>query len=248
MSPADQIFRFGHCVLDEPRHQLWVNHQPVALQPRAHALLAHLLRHPGVTFTKAELLGAIWPADQVANEVLSGTVHRLRQALREAAPEVQIKTVFGVGYRLDALVRRLDAPPPPGDEGPLAVLPVVDDTADPTLGGVGEGLACLIHYQLSRLPHLVLLPLSESLATPADGTPVIRSAARLNEVILHWGSTVNTPSAIESRFTSRHWWRTRSFVPGCWPSTGRHSGLSTTDSAFCSIRDRGRFWSTTREH
>ena len=169
---TDQFFRFGNCVLDEPRHQLWVNHQPVALQPRAHALLAHLLRHPGVTFTKAELLGAIWPADQVANEVLSGTVHRLRQALRDAAPEVQIKTVFGVGYRLDAVVRRLDAPPPPpGDEGPLAVLPVVDDTADPTLGGVGEGLACLVHYQLSRLPHLVLLPLSESLATPADGTP-----------------------------------------------------------------------------
>ncbi|MFJ1897107.1 response regulator transcription factor [Streptomyces sp. NPDC088115] len=74
----------------------------LALTLREFDLLAFLLRHPGRVFTREELMSEVWGWDFGDLSTVTVHVRRLRGKIETdpARPEL-IRTVWGVGYRLD---------------------------------------------------------------------------------------------------------------------------------------------------
>ncbi|WP_413806674.1 response regulator transcription factor [Streptomyces sp. OE57] len=75
----------------------------LALTVREFDLLAFLLRHPGVAFTREELMREVWGWDFGDLSTVTVHVRRLRGKVEDdpAAPRL-IQTVWGIGYRFDA--------------------------------------------------------------------------------------------------------------------------------------------------
>ncbi|QNE76352.1 response regulator [Streptomyces finlayi] len=74
----------------------------LALTLREFDLLAYLLRHPGQVFTREELMREVWGWDFGDLSTVTVHVRRLRGKVEAdpARPRL-IRTVWGVGYRLD---------------------------------------------------------------------------------------------------------------------------------------------------
>lgn len=93
-----ELLTFGSLVLDCDSHIITANGQPVLLTPREFALLEVLMRDPGRTFSRGELLELCWGNGYNGVErVVDVHVVSLR---RKLGKEHLIATVRGVGYRL----------------------------------------------------------------------------------------------------------------------------------------------------
>lgn len=101
-------FACGPLVYEPVSQQLLLNHQPLKMRPREHALLRALVQHSGEPMSKRDLLERIF-ADEadVQPEAVEVIVHRLRKHLKGSG--VQITTLRGLGYVLEATM------PPPSD-------------------------------------------------------------------------------------------------------------------------------------
>ena len=95
----DPVLASGPIALDERSRRVTVGGKPVDLSPREFSLLECLLRHPGQTLTRDQLLDQAWPfAVAVTPNAVDAYVHYLRTKLGAAANRVE--TVRGIGYRL----------------------------------------------------------------------------------------------------------------------------------------------------
>ncbi|MER5893429.1 response regulator transcription factor [Streptomyces sp. NPDC001876] len=89
-------------VLDPAARSATWEGRALALTLREFDLLAFLLRHPGQVFTREELMRGVWGWDFGDLSTVTVHVRRLRGKVEAdpARPEL-IRTVWGVGYRLD---------------------------------------------------------------------------------------------------------------------------------------------------
>ncbi|HKG55897.1 MAG TPA: response regulator transcription factor [Candidatus Limnocylindrales bacterium] len=91
----------GDIELDESLRRVTVAGRQIDLSPREFALLECLLRHPGQTMTRDQLLDQAWPFGVVVTlNAVDAYVHYLREKLGAAG--ARIETVRGVGYRVRA--------------------------------------------------------------------------------------------------------------------------------------------------
>ena len=91
----------GEIELDETLRKVTVAGAAVELSPREFALLECLLRHPGQTMTRDQLLDQAWPFGvAVTLNAVDAYIHYLRDKLGPGGARVE--TVRGVGYRLRA--------------------------------------------------------------------------------------------------------------------------------------------------
>ncbi|MEU2251053.1 response regulator transcription factor [Streptomyces sp. NPDC019224] len=90
-------------VLDPAARRATCRGRQLSLTLREFDLLAFLLRHPGRVFTREELMREVWGWDFGDLSTVTVHVRRLRGKVESdpAHPEL-IRTVWGVGYRLDA--------------------------------------------------------------------------------------------------------------------------------------------------
>ena len=89
----------GAISLDEASRRVLVSGSSVDLSPREFSLLECLLRHPGQTLTRDQLLDQAWPFGvAVTPNAVDAYIHYLRDKLGAAGRQIQ--TVRGVGYRL----------------------------------------------------------------------------------------------------------------------------------------------------
>jgi two-component system response regulator MprA len=89
----------GPITLDETARRVTAGGRPVDLSPREFSLLECLLRHPGQTLTRDQLLDQAWPFSvAVTPNAVDAYVHYLRTKLGDVGH--LIETVRGVGYRL----------------------------------------------------------------------------------------------------------------------------------------------------
>lgn len=92
--------RFDAFDLDEDNARLSRDGQPIALAPKAFAVLCTLARQPGQLVTKAVLLDMVWGHQHVSESVLKTVVSELREALSDDAKQPRyIETVSRRGYR-----------------------------------------------------------------------------------------------------------------------------------------------------
>jgi TolB-like protein/DNA-binding winged helix-turn-helix (wHTH) protein/tetratricopeptide (TPR) repeat protein len=93
-------YRFGPFVVDSSAYTLTRDGEPQALEPKAFAVLLHLLRHAGELVRHDELLDAVWGHRHVTPGVLTRAVAQLRHVLEDDSHRPQyIQTQHGLGYR-----------------------------------------------------------------------------------------------------------------------------------------------------
>jgi len=104
--------RFGECVLDSDVHLLTRGGRPVALSPKAFALLAALAERRPRVVQRAELRRLVWPEAVAGGTTLARLVTEVRKGVGDSAHEGNvIRTAPRVGYAFSAVAIEEAAPP-----------------------------------------------------------------------------------------------------------------------------------------
>jgi two-component system phosphate regulon response regulator PhoB len=99
--PTHRYATIGNISLDREGHEVRVSGAKIGLTAREFRLLTTLFSEPGRVFSRDQLLNAVWGRDSAVEfRTVDTHMRRLRERLGPAA--MQIRTVRGFGYRLDA--------------------------------------------------------------------------------------------------------------------------------------------------
>ena len=94
------LLKLGGLTLDENQHTVAINGQRVVLTFKEYELLRLFLSHPGMAFSRDQLLQTVWNTDYaVETRTVDMHIRTLRQKL--GAYGSCIETIRGVGYRLE---------------------------------------------------------------------------------------------------------------------------------------------------
>ncbi len=117
------LLRFSEFEIDLRDERVRRADAPVALTPKAFALLRTLLQRPGQLVTKDELFARVWSRRYVTDDALARCMKELRAALGDDARQPRfIQTVHGRGFRFVApVVRPASAPHAAPDPAPVLV-------------------------------------------------------------------------------------------------------------------------------
>jgi DNA-binding response OmpR family regulator len=93
----------GELHVDVAARRVTICGRPVALASREFDLLAHFVRHPRRVFSRQQLLEHVWGAGFEGYEyTVNSHINRLRAKIEPSPNNPRyLKTVWGVGYRLD---------------------------------------------------------------------------------------------------------------------------------------------------
>jgi DNA-binding winged helix-turn-helix (wHTH) protein/tetratricopeptide (TPR) repeat protein len=104
---------FAQYSLDFANELLRRGSEPIALKPKAFAVLRYLVERPRCLVTKQELLSALWPDVHVGDAALKTQLKEIRSALQDdARAPMFIETAHRRGYRFIAAVEPILATPP----------------------------------------------------------------------------------------------------------------------------------------
>lgn len=96
--PERDIFRFGHLLIDTPRHLIQWRGKSIDLTSTEFKLLALLASRPGRVQSREQLLRDVWEySATIDTRTVDTHMRRLREKLGPAAKHLD--TVRGVGYR-----------------------------------------------------------------------------------------------------------------------------------------------------
>ena len=104
-TPEDDVLRGGEVVLHPTERTCTVRGEPVTLSPKEFDLLHYLLFHAGQSFSRDDLLDAVWDKEFFGYpSTVTVHIHRLRDKIEaDAERPTHIKTVWGVGYKFGPL-------------------------------------------------------------------------------------------------------------------------------------------------
>lgn len=96
-----EIFQCGPITLNDQAHQVLFNEELVELSPTEYNLLSILIQNPNRVMSKVKLLDLVWGMDfETSTNVVDTYISYLRKKLHQGDFE-GIKTVRGVGFKLD---------------------------------------------------------------------------------------------------------------------------------------------------
>ena len=96
-------YKVGNVVLDDVSKVLKIDGKPVALLKKEFDILKYFLMRPGHTVDKAVLAEAVWGdhIDQSDDfQFVYAQMKNLRKKLAEAGADIEIKSIYGFGYKL----------------------------------------------------------------------------------------------------------------------------------------------------
>lgn len=100
---GDRGYKVGNVVLDDVSKVLKIDGKPVSLLKKEFDILKYFLMRPGHTVDKAVLAEAVWGdhIDQSDDfQFVYAQMKNLRRKLAEAGADIEIKSVYGFGYKL----------------------------------------------------------------------------------------------------------------------------------------------------
>jgi DNA-binding response OmpR family regulator len=93
----------GDLTLDLVGHEARRDGRVIELTAKEFALLEYLMRHPGQVLTRTQIVDAVWRYDMEAlSNVVDIYIHYLREKVDQGFAHPLIKTVRGVGYKIEA--------------------------------------------------------------------------------------------------------------------------------------------------
>ena len=101
--PAAEPVTDGDLVVDPARHVATLDGKPLALTGREFDLLRFLVAHPGVAYSRDQLLQEVWGWSFGDQSTVTVHVRRLREKVEpDSTRPTRLVTVWGVGYRWEA--------------------------------------------------------------------------------------------------------------------------------------------------
>lgn len=98
-----KVLTAGTLTLDPVRRVVTRDQTPIPLTPREYGLLEFLMRHPDTALPKTTILHSVWDAQYDGpDNVVEVYVGYLRRKIDVPFGANSIKTIRGVGYRLDS--------------------------------------------------------------------------------------------------------------------------------------------------
>ena len=95
--------RVGDLVLDLVRHEVRRGDRIIELTAKEFALLEYLMRHPRQVLTRTQITDHVWRYDLDAlSNVVDTYIHYLRDKVDRGFARKLIKTVRGVGYKIES--------------------------------------------------------------------------------------------------------------------------------------------------
>jgi two-component system, OmpR family, response regulator len=102
---TSQTVQVGELLMDRKTFEVTINGASITMPRKEFELLFKLAGQPGRTFARDQLIEDIWGYDFEGNErTLDVHINRLRERFPEARHSFRIRTIRGLGYRLE--VRR----------------------------------------------------------------------------------------------------------------------------------------------
>lgn len=93
----------GDLTLDLVRHEARRAGRVIELTAKEFALLEYLMRHPGQALTRTQIIDAVWRYDlEALSNVVDIYIHYLRDKIDSGREKPLIKTVRGMGYKIEA--------------------------------------------------------------------------------------------------------------------------------------------------
>jgi two-component system, OmpR family, response regulator len=100
---TSQSIQVGELRMDRKSFEVTVNGESRTLPLKEFELLFKLASYPGRTFSRDQLIEDIWGYDFEGNErTLDVHINRLRERFPEESHSFKIRTIRGLGYRLEA--------------------------------------------------------------------------------------------------------------------------------------------------
>lgn len=100
---GDLSYKAGNVVLEDVSQRLTVDGKEVSLLKKEFDILKYFLMRPGHTVDKAVLAEAVWGdhIDQTDDfQFVYAQMKNLRKKLAEAGADIEIKSIYGFGYKL----------------------------------------------------------------------------------------------------------------------------------------------------
>jgi DNA-binding response OmpR family regulator len=98
-----QRLQVGGLTLDLLRREAQRDGRIIELTAKEFALLEYLMRHPGQVLTRTQIIDHVWRYDSDAlSNVVDIYIHYLRDKIDRGSARPMIKTMRGVGYRIEA--------------------------------------------------------------------------------------------------------------------------------------------------
>jgi DNA-binding response OmpR family regulator len=98
--PAPEVMQVGAVVIDAGRREVRVDGAPVDFTTKEFDLLRYLAERPGLALSRQQILDGVWGHDWYG-DARTVDVH-IAQVRKKLGDAVEIKTVRGVGYRLES--------------------------------------------------------------------------------------------------------------------------------------------------
>ncbi len=100
---GDLAYKAGNVVLEDVSQRLTVDGKEVSLLKKEFDILKYFLMRPGHTVDKAALAEAVWGdhIDQTDDfQFVYAQMKNLRRKLSDAGADIEIKSIYGFGYKL----------------------------------------------------------------------------------------------------------------------------------------------------
>lgn len=95
LSARDLTIRLDEGVVDR-------SGSPIGLSRKEYLLLVHLMRHPGQLVTRDQIIDSAWDAEsEASHDAVRAHVKNLRKKVERDGEPPLIRTVHGLGYRLE---------------------------------------------------------------------------------------------------------------------------------------------------
>jgi two-component system, OmpR family, response regulator len=98
--PAPEVMQVGAVAIDAGRREVRIDGAPVDFTTKEFDLLRYLAERPGLALSRQQILDGVWGHDWYGDE-RTVDVH-IAQVRKKLGDAVEIKTVRGVGYRLES--------------------------------------------------------------------------------------------------------------------------------------------------
>ncbi|WP_314794859.1 response regulator transcription factor [Eggerthia catenaformis] len=84
--------------VDNLKRKVFLNNQDIELTTKEYDLLLYFIKNKGLAISREQVLNKVWDENYFGSDrVVDDTLRRLRKKM----PKINIKTIYGFGYRLD---------------------------------------------------------------------------------------------------------------------------------------------------
>ncbi len=99
---SDGLAAIDNLIIDINKYEVTLDGEPVQLKPKEIQLLYFLLQNKNIVFTRDQLLEKIWDYTYTGDtRTVDVHIKCLREKLNNDSPNWEIKTIWGVGYKLE---------------------------------------------------------------------------------------------------------------------------------------------------